>query len=262
MHDLRDLLKHEIEDLYSAEEQIIEALPLMIENAGNKNLKQSLNQHLKVTQQQKKRLDQVMKLMNEGSKEGEKKKGIMGLFGGGKHVCKGMKGIIEEGNKIMGANIDPEVRDAAIIASAQKVEHYEICGYGTARSYAEELQLTEVEKLLKQTLDEEYEADILLTELAETRVNLEAESASGGNRTGAGSSRARETNAERILVRERQMEPVSTKRNTSTRSRSGSSEGSGRPASSASQRNTGGRPSTSSSRKPASNTRSNKSGRR
>lgn len=186
MINLRDLLVHEIQDLYSAEEQIIEALPAMIEKAGNKELKKSLQEHLKVTEKQKERLDQVKQLLggemgeergegNEGN--GGQKKGFFSrLFkGSGGHHCRGMEGLIEEGEKVMAEDMTPEVLDAAIIASAQKIEHYEICGYGTARAYARELNLGEVAELLEETLDEEYEADDLLTDLAVGRLNEQAE---------------------------------------------------------------------------------------
>jgi len=184
MIGLKDLLKHEIMDLYSAEEQIIGALPAMIDKAKNADLKRALQEHLKITEEQKKRLDQVRQLMNEDNENeqsqdpGEEKKGFFSrLFKGsdGKEKCKGMEGLIQEGQKIMGVDISPEALDAAIIASAQKVEHYEISGYGTAKAYAGELKLDEVQKLLEQTLNEEYEADDRLTALALKRVNLDAE---------------------------------------------------------------------------------------
>ncbi|WP_207493916.1 ferritin-like domain-containing protein [Aridibaculum aurantiacum] len=192
MQDLTALLKHEIEDLISAEDQIIGAMPLMIENAKSNTLKKALRQHLKVTQAQRKRLDKVQKLMGVKKGEASQSTGFLSsLFGGiTQHECKGMKGIIEEGNKIMAEDMVDTVKDAAIIASAQKVEHYEICGYGTARSYANELNLTDVAKLLEETLNEEYEADKLLTTIAEGDVNVKAEGkkpASKGT-NGSGSS--------------------------------------------------------------------------
>jgi len=177
MNQLRDLLRHEINDLYSAEEQIIEALPDMIEKAKDASLKKTLREHLKVTEQQKVRLDEVRAKLDEAKGEDSEKenKGFLaGLFGKGNKECKGMKGLITEGNKVMDEDMTSDVRDAAIIACAQKIEHYEICGYGTARAYAQELNLDEVEQLLRQTLDEEYEADDLLTNLAVGRLNKEA----------------------------------------------------------------------------------------
>jgi ferritin-like metal-binding protein YciE len=167
MNSLSNLLAHEIVDLYSAEEQIIEALPQMIGKTQNQDLKKALKEHLRVTEQQKKRLEKVHKLIQQedGSSEEEL----------GDSECMGMKGLIEEGKKAMEEEMEPDVMDAAIIASAQKIEHYEISGYGTARAFARELGLNEVEKLLQQTLDEEYLADDLLTELAVGHVNDEAE---------------------------------------------------------------------------------------
>lgn len=261
MNDLRDLLKHEIEDLYSAEEQIIEALPLMIDKAENPNLKNALSGHLKITKKQKERLDKVQKLMGEGGQE--EKKGIFGkLFGGGKHHCKGMAGIIEEGNKIMNADISPEARDAAIIASAQKVEHYEICGYGTAKSFAEELGLQEVAKQLEQTLQEEYDADLLMTQLAEERVNKEAETPSEGGASGASRGRTSGRVKEKA-GREMEMEPVSSSRGRSSGSSSAGNSGKnsgnnggGRKPSGSSRSESGGRGTGNSSKKTASGGRS------
>jgi len=180
MNDLKDLLKHEILDLYSAEEQIIEALPLMIEKAQNKDLKGALNNHLKITEEQKKRLDKIKQLVTDEKKpeqEDEKKGFFSRLFSGteGKQKCRGMEGLIDEGKKIMAEDISPEALNAAIIGCAQKIEHYEISGYGTAKAYAKELQLEDVEKLLDETLAEEYEADKRLTELAVGRLNTQAE---------------------------------------------------------------------------------------
>ncbi len=168
MKNLQDLLKHEIEDLQSAEDQITSALPKMIEKAKNAKLKQALSQHLKVTEEQIRRLDRIQELMKgNGEEEGEGKGFLSGLFGGsGGHKCRGMEGLITEGEKVMGEDMDPDVMDAAIIASSQKIEHYEICGYGTARAFARELKLTEVERLLTQTLNEEYASDDSLTALA------------------------------------------------------------------------------------------------
>src|SRR5215211_5645431 len=113
MINLRDLLVHEVQDLYSAEEQIIAALPKMIEKANNRELKKALQDHLKVTEEQKNRLDEVKKrlLSEEESNNEGKGKGLFGLFGGAQK-CKGTQGLIEEGEKIMGENMTPEVLDA------------------------------------------------------------------------------------------------------------------------------------------------------
>jgi len=264
MNDLRDLLKHEIQDLQSVEDQIIEALPKMIEKANNPDLKRALTEHLNVTKQHKTRLEKVMQTGGSGEDSSKgKKKGILGgLFGGGKQECKGMKGIIEEGEKIMGADISPEALDAAIIASAQKVEHYEICGYGTARTFARELGMEQVAKQLEQTLNEEYEADDLLTNLAIMGVNEEAEVPNGGS--ASASSRSRSAGRVRETAnREMEMEPVNSGRATSgksngrTASKPSNGQGSGRPKASGSPRTESGRPA-SSSKKPATNERSGK----
>jgi ferritin-like metal-binding protein YciE len=172
-------------------------MPAMIEKAGNPALKEALQQHLQITEEQRTRLEQVQQLMAEGEEQneetapegGERKRGfIAGLFRRNaeeKQVCLGTKGLIEEGQKVMNENMEPEVLDAAIIGCAQKIEHYEICGYGTAKAYARELGLEQVERLLEQTLNEEYEADDRLTDLAVGRLNREAEEATGSNRRGA-----------------------------------------------------------------------------
>jgi len=185
MKDLNDLLKHNIQDLYSAEEQILQALPSMIDKAQNPELKQALTQHLGITEHQRNRLDLIQSNMNTGVKENisaEEKKGLLARLFKRREICKGMKGLIEEGEKVIAEDMNVEVRDAAIIACAQKIEHYEICGYGTARAYAQELGLTEIEALLQQTLDEEYEADDKLTYLAVGRLNEKAEKASAQNK--------------------------------------------------------------------------------
>lgn len=231
MNDLQDLLKHEIEDLQSAEEQIIEALPKMIEKASNPDLKKALQEHLQITEQHKARIEKIMQQLSSEGGESNRKKGILaGLFGSGKHVCKGMKGIIEEGETIVGSNISSEARDAAIIASAQKVEHYEICGYGTARTFAMELGLDQIARQLQQTLNEEYEADDLLTNLAVMRINEEAENAGDGSASASSGARSAGSRKEKA-GREVEMEPV---RN----SRSGSS-GRNESAGSGSKKNSG-----------------------
>jgi ferritin-like metal-binding protein YciE len=179
MQDLKDLFTHELEDLLSAETQIIEALPSMIERAKNQQLKNALQQHLQVTEKQKQRLQEIVDSLEDGQENKEEKTGLLArLFSGGEKVCKGMQGLIKEGEKIIGADMNPQVLDAAIIASAQKIEHYEICAYGTVKAYADELNLPQISKKLEQTLNEEYEADDLLTNLALGGVNQKAENGS------------------------------------------------------------------------------------
>jgi ferritin-like metal-binding protein YciE len=180
MQDLKDLLTHEVEDLLSAEKQIIDALPSMIEKAKNQQLKNALQQHLQVTQKQKQRIEEIATMLKKGEKEEDKNGLLSRLFSGGEKLCKGMQGLIKEGEKIIGADMNPQVLDAAIIACAQKIEHYEICGYGTVKAYANELNLPEVSRMLELTLNEEYEADDLLTSLALGGLNQKAEN--GGTR--------------------------------------------------------------------------------
>ena len=194
MKDLRDLLKHEIKDLYSAEEQILVAMPAMIEKVSNSQLKQALQMHLQITEEQLNRLEQVQQLLNgnESEEDGDeedqatKKEGLFTRLlrrrtqsadetGSDGEKCLGMQGLIEEGEKVMAEEMEPSVMDAAIIACAQKIEHYEICGYGTARTYAQQLGLTEVARLLQETLDEEHQADEILTAMAVADVNQRAE---------------------------------------------------------------------------------------
>lgn len=205
MTDLQDLLKHEIKDLYSAEQQIIGFMPFVIEKVNNPQLREALERHLEVTQGQVERLEQVQQLMAQGNGQ-ESDQGGSGLFarlsrkrsqsgeiGTGGEKCLGMEGILKEGEKVLSEKMDPSVLDAAIIACAQKIEHYEICGYGTARAYARELDMGEVAELLEETLDEEYEADDRLTDLAVGRINEKAEmtGARRSSRSSASSSAGR-----------------------------------------------------------------------
>ena len=270
MNDLRDLLKHEIEDLQSVEDQILEALPKMIDKANNPDLKRALSEHLKVTEQHKTRLEKIMKEVQKGGEQSNgKKKGVLGIFGGGKHVCKGMKGIIEEGEKIMNADISPEALDAAIIASAQKVEHYEICGYGTARTFARELGMEQIARQLEQTLNEEYAADDLLTNLAVMGVNEEAETPGS---SGSAPASARSRSAGRVKEkanREMELEPVSSSRTrsagrneTGNRTKSSANNQRGvQSKSTGSPRGENGRGGSSSSKRTASSGRSSSSSR-
>ncbi len=172
MNHLRDLLKHDIKDLYSAETQIIEAMPAMIEAANNPQLKQALEQHLRQTEMQRDRLDRALNIMGDDNDDDG---GIFSsLFSKGVK-CHGMEGLIDEGEEVMAFDMDPDVKDAAIICAAQKIEHYEIAGYGTARTYAEQLGLMEVAQLLQQTLIEEHDTNNLLNSLAMGGINQRAE---------------------------------------------------------------------------------------
>lgn len=161
---LQKLYEDELKDLHSAERQIIQALPRMIKAASNEELKAALTEHLEVTKQQLARLDQIFEKL--------------GKRGAGKK-CKGMEGVLADGKELLEEDIAPEVLDAGIISAAQHVEHYEMAGYGTVRTYAELLGDKQAAKLLQQTLDEEKEADAKLTQLAESTINVEAEAMAG-----------------------------------------------------------------------------------
>jgi ferritin-like metal-binding protein YciE len=156
---LQKLYVEELRDLHSAERQIIQALPKMIKAATSPDLKAGLQEHLDVTREQLARLDQIFEKLG---KKGTGKK------------CKGMEGVLADGKEVLEEDMEDDVRDAAIISAAQHVEHYEMAGYGTVRTYAGLLGETEAMKLLQQTLDEEGDADKQLTQLAE-KINVEAE---------------------------------------------------------------------------------------
>ncbi len=156
---LRQLYIDELKDLYSAEKQLIKALPRMAKAASSPELKQAFQTHLEQTRGQVERLEQVFEGL-EASPRGKK--------------CVGMEGLIEEAEELIGEDPAPEVLDAGLISKAQHVEHYEMAGYGTVRAYAALLGENDQAALLQETLDEEGEADKLLTELAEGAINLQA----------------------------------------------------------------------------------------
>jgi len=178
---LHELLKHELKDLYSAEAQIIEALPGMIKKASDKRLKTALKNHLDVTTKQKDRLDKIQEMLGEeNNTQQEEKKGFFAeLFKSkeGEEHCKAMEGLVKYGKTLLKEDMTPEVMDAGIIAACQKIEHYEISSYGTAKAYALQLKMQKVADMLNETLNEEYFADDSLTKLAVGDVNLHAETA-------------------------------------------------------------------------------------
>jgi ferritin-like metal-binding protein YciE len=153
---MEDLFKHELKDLYDAEHRIVEALPQMAEKAHNSSLKQAFNNHLHQTEKHIERLEAVFD--NVGL-EPERVR------------CDGVVGLIKEGSNVLDAEGDPDTIDAGLIAAAQRVEHYEIAGYGTLRAFARQLHNEYVAELLEQTLDEEKSTDQLLTSLAERSIN-------------------------------------------------------------------------------------------
>jgi ferritin-like metal-binding protein YciE len=162
LQSLNDLLIKELQDLYDAENRIIEALPKMAEKASSPELRSGLNQHLEQTKGQVRRLDQIFDQLRDVDREDGK--------------CKGIEGIIKEGEDLVKKDSEPEVRDAGIIASAQKVEHYEIASYGTVRTYAELLGRQDWARLLDETANEEKETDQKLNQLA-SHINIEAKAA-------------------------------------------------------------------------------------
>ena len=163
LESLRELLIEELQDLYSAENQILEALPKMIEEAESPELKNGFSQHLEQTRGHVRRLDQIFDQLGKDVDRKEK-------------TCKGMKGIIKDAEDLLDEDAEPEVLDAGMIAGAQRVEHYEIAGYGTVRTYAQLLGRKDWAQLLQQTLDEEKETDQKLNQLA-GRINVEAKAA-------------------------------------------------------------------------------------
>lgn len=161
LDSLQDLFVQELKDLYNAERQIQDALPKMVEKASNQELKDAFNEHLQLTGEHVQRLEQIFDTLQE-SPTGMK--------------CKGMEGIIDESKDLLKQDANPDVKDAGLIGQAQRVEHYEISGYGTARTYAERLGFSEAARMLGQTLQEEEEADKRLTMIAERIVNPRAQS--------------------------------------------------------------------------------------
>jgi ferritin-like metal-binding protein YciE len=159
LKNLEDLFVDVLKDLYDAEHQVMKALPKMMEEAKSKELKQGFKDHLEMTKKQIDRIEQIFKEMNLPLK--------------GKH-CAGMAGLIKEGDEVIKEPMDPAVKDAALIAAAQKVEHYEISGYGTARTFAQALGHQNFARLLDTSANEEGQTDKHLTMLAESHINAKA----------------------------------------------------------------------------------------
>jgi ferritin-like metal-binding protein YciE len=151
LKSMQDLYIAELKDLYSAESQLLKALPKMAKAASSETLKAAIEEHIDVTEKHKQRLEQIAEKLD---------------FKPG--------GLIEEGEEAIKAEADPAVHDAALIAAAQRIEHYEIAGYGTARTFAKTLGFDDAADLLQQTLDEESQTDQTLTDLAESQINPKA----------------------------------------------------------------------------------------
>lgn len=159
LENLKKLYVHQLKDLYSAETQVLEALPKMAEAADDEDLADAFRQHEKQTRTHVSRLEKIFQDLD---------------FEPGGHHCKGAEGLIAEGSDMIGEEADPHVRDAGLIAAAQRFEHYEMAGYGCARAYAEKLGETAAAEILTQTIEEEGETDRLLSRLAERSLNFEA----------------------------------------------------------------------------------------
>lgn len=158
-HEFRDLFVSELRDVYSAENQILKALPKMVKAASNQELKKAFSDHLAATKVHVERLGGIFE--------------SFGLAKKGK-LCKGMEGLLAEGAEVLGADLPGAVKDAALIAAAQRVEHYEMAAYGCLRAFAKALGEMDTARVLQATLDEEGDADRLLSQIAEFAVNLEA----------------------------------------------------------------------------------------
>jgi ferritin-like metal-binding protein YciE len=161
MSNLQDLLVENLKDLYSAETQLLKALPKVAKKVENEQLREALTMHVKETEEQARRLERVLSQM------GEKPTG---------KKCKGMEGLIEENKELLEEDADPDVLDAGLIVGSQKIEHYEIAGYGSAVTFAKLLGNEEAARLLAQSLDEEERTDKKLTQIAESSINIEAAS--------------------------------------------------------------------------------------
>ena len=159
LNSFEDLFVEQLQDLYDAEQRLTKALPKMADAAKSASLKAAFQEHLRQTQNQVTRLEQVFQLLGKTAQS---------------KTCEAMKGLVTEGEEVISATGDADVKDAALIAAAQRVEHYEIAGYGTVRTFAQRLGHQQAAQLLQQTLDEEADTDKKLTALAERSINPRA----------------------------------------------------------------------------------------
>jgi ferritin-like metal-binding protein YciE len=159
LNSFDELFVEQLQDLYDAEQRLTKALPKMAAAAHNPALKSAFEEHLQQTQNHVKRLEQVFQGLGKSAQT---------------KTCEAMKGLVEEGSEVISGEGDPNVKDAALIAAAQRVEHYEIAGYGTVRTFAQRLGKPEAVRLLQETLTEEAETDKKLTALAEKAINPRA----------------------------------------------------------------------------------------
>ena len=162
-NSMEDLAVYKLQAIYDAEQQALAAYPQIVQAVSSSELKQAMQTHMQQTEQQVQRLEQIFQQLGQQP---------------GGQPCVAMQGLIEEGQQLIAQGGSPEVLDAAIIGAAQAMEHHEIAAYGTARTMAQELGMTQAAQLLEQTLEEEKETDALLTQIAEQSVNLRAQAAS------------------------------------------------------------------------------------
>lgn len=160
LKDLKELFHHQLKDIYNAESQLVQALPKMQEKSSSEDLRKAFSEHLEETKEHKKRLEEIGKSIGLDDLSGE--------------TCEAMQGLIDEANSFIAENADSEVKDAGIIADAQRIEHYEISAYGTLAHYAKTLNQNDVAKMLQQTLDEESAADRKLNDIAVNNINVHA----------------------------------------------------------------------------------------
>src|SRR3712207_274237 len=183
MDSLRELLEEELKDIYSAEKQFMAAMPRIAKKASSEELKMAMQEHMEQTRGQIERLERVFESIGKPAKA---------------KTCEAMKGLIKEAQEMANEDGEDAVIDAAIIAGAQKIEHYEIASYGTARTWARQVGANEAAELLQETLDEEGEADKRLNQLAESFVNPEAEAGGGGRAFRADSGSGRRSGERRV----------------------------------------------------------------
>lgn len=195
LDSLQGLLVEQMRDLLSAEKQLVQALPKMAEAAQSPDLQQALQEHLAVTETHVSRLEEAFEELGEDARAKK---------------CKGMEGLIEEGQEMIKEDGEPEVKDAGLIAAAQRVEHYEIAAYGTVEALARQLGLERVAELMDATLSEEKEADQTLTEIAESHINQQAE---------GGASAEVDEDEESAAPRRKSAAPRSTQKKGSSSSR-------------------------------------------
>lgn len=180
LDSMQELLVEQLRDLLSAEKQLVQALPKMASAAQSPDLQQAFQEHLAVTQTHVSRLEEAFEELGETARAKK---------------CKGMEGLIEEGQEMIKEEGEPDVKDAGLIAAAQRVEHYEIAGYGTVEALARHLGLERIAELMEETLGEEKEADERLTEIAESHVSQQAEEGQAGDEAPEGEEEADESEA-------------------------------------------------------------------